>query len=435
MKNRDDSAGFFVAVRRFKAENSKIGSFLCVEKSLYPDEYSICAGGVNEAGFAIANTNAYVGSLAKELLSIDVPLMVKALGNCETVACFEQLLKKSYENPVDNMTSSNFVVMDAQGGAVHYEAFADVGQALELIQHDVNTTELPFSHKTNYTSLHEIYDSTSQARDTRLGVLLTDLYHKNELTPKSMMQDVLNDVCDDKDGEQDLANFNTKYCISRAYTRASFVIEGVKPGEDPRYSTMWVNLGEPSIGVYVPVYPAAHYVSEAARANNLGSAPLNIAILNKKLEDFYDNLGSINIYFESFPNKDMYMNKVNLYKWQDTVTFPIEDKLVDSDGQIKESLRKYKAKNIEETLKEFSESSSLWAYQVYSGNPDLPEDSDNEALELLRKAGVVNAATTLGQIYTDNTTNQLVNVLDNISQSAISSILPWLEETFKTAGN
>lgn len=433
-KNRDDTAGFFVAVRRFEAENPAVGSYICVEKSLYPDNNSICAGGVNELGFAIANTDAYTGSTPKELLSIDVPLMVKALSNCDRVECFEQILKDAYSNnPIKEtqnyVTSSNFVVMDAHGGAVHYEAFADLGQQLQLIKHDANITK--FSHKTNYIDLHEIYDSTSLARDGRLNTLLTDLYYKNELTPKSIMQVVLKDVCNDEDNEQDLTNFNTRFCISRAYTRASFVIEGVMPGEDPRYSTLWVSLGEPSLGVYVPVYPAAHFIPEVVKSNNLGSAPLNIAILNRKLECGYDNLGSVNVYVETFPLKDMYIDKLKLYQLQNSITFPIENTLIDNDRQVKESLRGNNKYNIEETLKKFSEDFTLWAYQVYSGNSALPVDSNKEALELWLNAASTNISTVAGQTTTDETTNQLRNSIENATKAA----MPYFEQLLKTITN
>lgn len=432
-KNRDDPAGFFVAVKRFKAENPAVGSYICVEKTLYPDNISICSGGVNEAGFAIANTNAYVGSIAKELVSIDILLMEKALSTCDRVECFEQILKDAYSNPIKEtqnyITSSNFVVMDAHGGAVHYEAYADIRQDLELIKHDANITK--FSHKTNYIDLHEIYDSTSLARDRRLNTLLTDLYYKNELTPKSIMQVVLKDVCNDEDDEQDLTHFNTRYCISRAYTRVSFVIEGVKPGEDPRFTTMWVNLGEPSLGVYVPVYPAARFIPEAVKANNLGSAPLNVAILNRKLECGYENLGSVNMYVETFPLKDMYIDKIKLYQLQNSITFPIENTLLDNDRQIKESLRGNNTYNIEETLKQFSEDFTLWAYQVYSGRPSLPEDSNKEALDLWTKAAKLNITTLGGQITTNETINQLGATVENVMNSAI----PYIGEFLRSINN
>lgn len=430
-KNRDDPAGFFVAVKRFIAENPKIGSYICVEKSLYPDNVSICAGGVNEAGFAIANTDAYTGSTPKELLSIDVPLMVKALSNCDRVECFEKILNEAFNNDDKRnyVSSSNFVVMDAHGGAVHYETFADLGQPLQLIKHDANITK--FSHKTNYIDLHEIYDSTSLARDGRLNTLLTDLYHKNDLTPKSIMQIVLKDVCNDEDDEQDLTHFNTKYCISRAYTRVSFVVEGVKPGEDPRFTTLWVSLGEPSLGVYVPVYPAARFIPEAVKANNLGSAPLNVAILNRKLECGYENLGSVNRYVETFPLKDMYINKEKLYQLQNSITFPIENALVDNDKQIKKTLRGNSGYNIEETLKKFSEDFTLWAYQVYSGKPNLPEDSNREAMDLWRRAAASNISTVTGQVATDVTIDQIQNLIENVTELAG----PYLEQIVKSISN
>jgi hypothetical protein len=428
-KNRDDPAGFYIGIKKRKASNPDIGSYICIEEKLYPDMFSICSAGLNEAGFAIANTSAYTGSTFKELINIDEPILERALNICKSVACFEKLLIEAHNYPNKfYVTSSNFVAIDSSGGAVHYEAYADLRQPVDFIKHDANIEH--FSNKTNYIDLHKIYDSTSEKRAHRATDLLTYYYNKNELTPKTVMQEISKDVCDD-DTSQNLNNFNTSYCISRAYTRLGVVIEGVAPGEDPRLATMWVNLGEPSLGVYVPVYPAARFIPEAVKANNLGSAPLNVAILNRKLESGYENLGSVNMYVETFPLKDMHIDKIKLYQLQNSITFPIENTLVDNDRQIKESLRRNSTYNIEETLKKFSEDFTLWAYQVYSGRPKLPEDSNKESLDLWLKAASANISTIASQITTEQTTNQLRNTIENATQAA----LPFLEQLLKSISN
>ncbi|MDY6820607.1 MAG: hypothetical protein SVN78_03170 [Deferribacterota bacterium] len=375
-KNRDDPAGVFFGVRRHEANNPEVGSYICIEERLYPDLTTICSAGVNEAGFAIANTNAYTGSLVKELVSIDVPLMEKALSNCKTVECFETLLINAH-NHEDKfyVTSSNFVVIDAYGGAVHYEAYADMREPVEFIKHDANIVN--FSNKTNHIDLHEIYDSTSEKRTKRGAELLTEYYNKDELTPKTMMQIVAKDVCNDEDNEQDLENFDTTFCISRAYTRFSTVIEGVTPNEDPKYTTMWVNVGEPSAGVYVPIYPAAHYIPEAVNANLMGGAPLNVEIINKELE-LYENNGGVFRYLEVLPSiRDMTINKIKLYDLQDSLTFPLEDTLIEADREIKQAIKNGEVNyDTEEVLKTFSKDASNYAYDVYSGKSELPSRSN-----------------------------------------------------------
>jgi hypothetical protein len=387
-KNRDDPAGFFIGVRRFKANNPEIGSYICIEEKLYPDVISICSAGVNEAGLAIANTSAYTGSALKELINVDEPILEKALSNCKTVECFEKLLIGTHNYPEKfYATSSNFVVIDAFGGALHYEAYADLREPVDFIKHDANIEH--FSNKTNYIDLHEIYDSTSEARSHRATDLLTYYFNQNELTPKTVMQEISKDVCDN-DTSQNLTNFNTRYCISRAYTRLGVVIEGVAPGEDPNLSTMWVNLGEPSVGVFVPLYPAAHFLPKAVKTNALGSAPFNVAIIDKELE-IYSNNGSLNRYVEIPGIKDMTMNKEKLIEWQKT-TFDIENNLIDGDKRIKEYIKNVKdPKKVEEILKTFSNDAVNYAYETYTGKNNIPIRSNINSFKIWLKSAYRNA--------------------------------------------
>ena len=387
-KNRDDPAGFFIGVRRFKANNPEIGSYICIEEKLYPDVTSICSAGVNEAGLAIANTSAYTGSGIKELINVDEPVLERALSNCKTVECFEKLLIETHNYPEKfYVTSSNFVVIDAFGGALHYEAYADLREPVDFIKHDANVEH--FSNKTNYIDLHEVYDSTSEIRSHRATDLLTYYYNQNMLTPKTVMQEISKDVCDD-DNSQNLQSFNTRYCISRAYTRLGVVIEGVAPGEDPSLSTMWVNLGEPSVGVFVPVYPAAQFLPKVVKTNALGSAPFNAAIIDKELE-IYSNNGSLNRYVEIPGIKDMTMNKEKLIEWQKT-PFDIENNLIEEDKKIKDYVKDINdPKKVEEILKTFSEDASNYAYDIYTGGSSIPLSSNKNSFKIWLKSAYKNA--------------------------------------------
>jgi hypothetical protein len=387
-KNRDDPAGFYIGIKKRKASNPDIGSYICIEEKLYPDMFSICSAGLNEAGFAIANTSAYTGSTFKELINIDEPILERALNICKSVACFEKLLIEAHNYPNKfYVTSSNFVAIDSSGGAVHYEAYADLRQPVDFIKHDANIEH--FSNKTNYIDLHKIYDSTSEKRAHRATDLLTYYYNKNELTPKTVMQEISKDVCDD-DTSQNLNNFNTSYCISRAYTRLGVVIEGVAPGEDPRLATMWVNLGEPSVGVFVPIYPAAHFIPAAVQSNTLGSAPFNVTIIDKELE-IYSNNGSLNRYVEIPGIKDMTMNKEKLIKWQQT-SFTIENNLIKEDRKIKDYIKNVKEPGkIEKILKAFSNDAVTYAYETYAGKNELPLNSNINSFKIWLKSAYRNA--------------------------------------------
>ena len=386
-KNRDDPAGFFIGVRRSQANNPEIGSYICIEERLYPDAVSICSAGVNEAGLAIANTSAYTGSTFKELINIDSPLLERTLSNCKDIECFEKLLIEAHNYPDKfYVTSSNFAVIDAVGGAAHYEAYADLREPVEFIKHDANIEH--FSNKTNYIDLHEVYDSTSETRAKRATDILTYYFNQNELTPKMVMQEISKDVCDN-DTTQDLRNFNTHYCISRAYTRLGIVIEGVAKGEDPRLTTMWVNLGEPSAGVFVPIYPAAHFIPAAVQMNALGSAPFNVAIIDKELE-FYSNNGSLNRYLEIPGIKDMTMNKEALLEWQKT-PFEIENNLLEADKKIKDYIKNVTdPSKVEEILRTFSNDATNYAFEMYTGQANIPPHSNLNSFHIWLKSAYRN---------------------------------------------
>ena len=387
-KNRDDPVGFFIGVRKYKAANPEVGSYLCVEEKYFPDNFSLCSAGVNEAGFAVANTDAYTGSNIEGLLNVDTFIMEEALNNCKTVACFEDILTSKHDKKGKfYATSSNFVVMDAYGGAIHYEAYAKLRKPVEIIKHDVNI--LNFSNKTNYVELHDIhYDHTSIQRSERGTELLEKLYAENELTAKNIMHVVAKDVCEDNTTE-DWDNFNTDYCISRAYTVLSIVIEGVEPYSDPAYSTMWVNLGEASIGIFVPIYPAAQSIPKEVKMTAVGSSPFNLAIMEKEAA-LYDNNGIANKYIEFPYVKDRTMDKTKLLDIQ-KVSFAIEDMLIDVDQKIKETLKNDSTLNIKSTLDNFSHYGSQYAYTMYTGGDTTPNMINIKAFRYWLKAIYKNA--------------------------------------------
>jgi hypothetical protein len=50
---------------------------------------------------------------------------------------------------------------------------------------------------------------------------------------------------------------HTNYTIDRPSTASATVIHGVRPGEDPSHTTMWVALGEPLTSIAVPLWVSA----------------------------------------------------------------------------------------------------------------------------------------------------------------------------------
>ncbi len=320
-KNRDDSNSYFQGIRSYPARNADIGAHTCIEEVVYIINKPICGGGANESGFAVLNASVYSDTNVEETLNVDVSLMKKALENCALVTCFEDLIE--HWNDAPNATaviSSNFVAMDAKEGVILLEAHSDIGTRPDVFRVDARETGTA-----NHTNFNRFVANPGIERKERATALLAELDSEDRLTPDQVMKRVAKDVCGDVT-PLDPARVPTNKCISRAQTTAAVVIEGVAPGMDPRLTTMWVNLGEPSVGVFVPTFPAARSVpAKMASTNMLGYSAFNLAIVDKEFS-LYDNNGAVNSILPT-PWMDTTINLTKLTALQ-SLTQPIEDEAV-----------------------------------------------------------------------------------------------------------
>jgi len=128
-----------------------------------------------------------------------------------------------------------------------------------------------FINRTNSSFWGDLYDDTP--REDRARDLMVQLNEAGKLNHRTMMQVVAKDTAI---GNYSLSTYpnlsnldagtstqqSTFHTISRFCTNLAFVVDGVTPGSNPKLSTMWINLGEPSVGVAVPFFPAANKVSD-----------------------------------------------------------------------------------------------------------------------------------------------------------------------------
>ena len=200
--------------------------------------------GVNSAGFSIMNTATY------DLKDDDVPeeemdregvVMFKALGTCETLKDFEDLLDNL---PKPLGVEANFGVIDAHGGAAYYEV-----NNSRWVKFDVNEISSGYRVVTNFTE--------SGRPEDRKGV---DRYEKASLIMKNIGTYVNTSSISGRVTKRDISHKDLINKISRSgspvlrdITSASIVIEGVKNGEDPSHTVMWTALGWPATTVYVPI--------------------------------------------------------------------------------------------------------------------------------------------------------------------------------------
>lgn len=320
-KNRDDSNSYFQGIRSYPAVKADIGAHTCIEEVVYLINSPICGGGANESGFAVLNASVYSDTTVEELLNVDVAIMKKALQTCSRVTCLENLIEHWNDAPnAVSVISSNFVAMDAQEGVILLEAHSGIGTKPDVFRVDANETGTA-----NHTNFNRFIDNPGIERKNRATALLADLDTTDQMTPERVMDTVAKDVCGDTP-VIDPAAVPTNLCISRAQTTAAVVIEGVTPGMDPRLTTMWVNLGEPSVGVFVPTFPAAKVVPSKMASNNVfGYAAFNLATVDKELW-LYDNNGAVNSILP-VPWMDTHINMTKLASLQPLVQ-PIEDAMV-----------------------------------------------------------------------------------------------------------
>jgi hypothetical protein len=67
------------------------------------------------------------------------------------------------------------------------------------------------------------------------------------------------------------AQVSTAATISRTTTVSAGVFHGVKPGEDPLLTTMWVQLGDPKFSIAVPCWAACESLTEAVSGEHGGA--------------------------------------------------------------------------------------------------------------------------------------------------------------------
>ena len=398
-KNFDNSSSANQQIAYFPAKKAAPGGYLMVYrfedgmKLLNNGSAITPSGGVNESGFAIAGTSVYQDyNITAEPLNINTVLMEEALATCTTLAEFESLLKKWPYSHFGTVISANFVVIDAKGGAALYECFTGhLNTGLNLMQfrkNDANTGKITNqwgwtlkSAQSNFIGFHIMTNyntyipwNVGQDRKYRAEAILTELVNEKRISYRTVMREVAKDVIG-KQVNPDLSsatNYSTTYCLSRNATRSSIVVRGAASGGDPRLVTMWANLGEPSVGVFVPFFAAARGTSELARMDTFenglwkdydDSCLLNLAISAR--ETYNKLIYSSNSGDSIWGMYDNYINKVELAKVQQW-TFPIEDTIIDNAESFLSFLKDNPTQITPHNLWYFANYCADYAYENYS---------------------------------------------------------------------
>ena len=217
--------------------------------------------GMNSAGFAIMNSVSYniAPDDTTKLKDMEGIIMREALEKCGSVDEFEKYLIM-HSKPFG--VATNFGVIDAFGNGAYFET-----SNYAYKKYDVNNTaDAPDGYllRTNFSvcgipdkgSGYERFDIESE--------LFKYAFDNKNITPKFITQDAarclkhsltkvdLKDEFTNKPDVPKYVDFND--FIPRYSTSATVVIQGVKRGESPLYSTMWTVLGFPLCSVVYPVW-------------------------------------------------------------------------------------------------------------------------------------------------------------------------------------
>lgn len=224
--------------------------------------------GMNEAGFCIMNTASY--NLREDQYDCQMDregeLMYQALAHCATIADFEEWIQ-TYPQPWG--VEANFGIIDAQGGAAYFEMNND-----KYIKYDVNQEPDGYRVVTNFSFAGRYEDYEGWERyQTATALMKENFSREKEMTAI----DAINLFSRTYRHEVLGLNFNKDNApeytvdqdfIPRRITSAVIAFEGVKSGDDPKYSVMWSLLGYPACAVAIPLLVTPDHLPAYMTARN-----------------------------------------------------------------------------------------------------------------------------------------------------------------------
>ena len=233
--------------------------FICLVDS--PDPEGTAWTGTNEVGFSIMNTASYnLKDDNVKQMDREGELMYKALSVCKNLSDFEHFLD-TLRRPMG--VEANFGVIDAEGGAAYYEVNNHSYTKIDV--NDQKIAPLGYIIVTNYSYSGRFNQGMGYIRQQTAWELFARVAPFRSLSPLWIAQEASRSFyhsllgIDLKKGdilEHGSGWFIDQDFIPRKSSSASVVVQGVKPGEDPKMTIMWTMLGYPPATVMVPLWVA-----------------------------------------------------------------------------------------------------------------------------------------------------------------------------------
>lgn len=226
--------------------------------------------GANERGFAIMNTASYnmKPDSLKYLPEREGEIMKQALGECATVAEFEEFLKNM---PQPRALETNFGVIDAEGGAAYFEVW-DYGYT----KYDANdTAQYPNGYiiRSNYSFSGAQDEGMGYIRYQNAEYLLHKAYATGTLSAEWIFSSASRSFYHAILGNDALSSSPNGWAVDQDFiprnsSSASVVVEGVSKGENPDATTIWSVIGYPPCSYAVASWVKAKNEIAAVIANS-----------------------------------------------------------------------------------------------------------------------------------------------------------------------
>ncbi|MGE5313179.1 MAG: carcinine hydrolase/isopenicillin-N N-acyltransferase family protein [Acidobacteriota bacterium] len=223
-----------------------------------------CFMGSNDAGLCVINTASYNLRYKKFAGKMDQEgvFIRRALSTCATLEEFEALLNATSGT---RGVEANFGVIDAKGGAAYYET-----DPYAYVKYDVNdphTAPHGYLVRTNFSFSGTVDEGQGYIRYRTAE----DLFYWGRLNGAFSVDFILNRVARSmthsltrtdlaegalSEDAGDVMMVPFADYIPRFITASSLIMQGIKAGEDPRLTTLWLVPGNPLMTPVIPVWTA-----------------------------------------------------------------------------------------------------------------------------------------------------------------------------------
>ena len=258
----------------------------------YAGDGSRVYGGINEAGFAVANSNSYnLGDYSGT--ADDGDIQTRALLNCATLADFRRILHDTDTLRGGRTLTCNFLAFDSTGEMSVFEAASTYFTELSLYRERKYAIRTNYSYSGSSFNTQEMGISRHDRADrlVRKSVLAGNVRIDSirsvlrDVAPPGWTEDTFPLPYDFMNGGAYNGSIDLTETIARTSTVSSIILQGKPMDRSDVPPIAWFILGSPLASVAVPVWPCQDTISPLLAGYGSSSAPVCARAVN-----LYDQL-------------------------------------------------------------------------------------------------------------------------------------------------